>query len=653
MPRVSSDVTATTSGSAATSHDSPDVVHITCQRCGTVSPWGPYCPTDGAYLEIFGVPPWQPGGVPAQAHPATADSPDGLPANATLDVTGNGKPDALPPIKAEMAGPTHLLVPPLTDEQRAAEFAEAMGLNPTSTDDTPATSPAAPPKSPTVDTPALSLAQRQLARKLPWGFRWTRHATEESCTPKPHWWQFRRRICCWSLRKWPLPPLPVAPTETPDDAPATPAPDLTSVPMAELPQRVAPPVRATVAVGTDVESTGTLQCPRCLAMNEEGHAFCRECGGVLPGAILAPNKEPVPMPGKDPNKQRGKKKTKTKSPKKPPRKHDYVAWAVTAGVILLIAAVAFAFFGPYKGSVIKYLRLGYQTIVVFVNPYEGSSASVSKVTASSSLPGVVPGAIIDGQATVFWASAPSEDYGNGSTLTFTFAKEYNIDRIIVTPGIQNGQLSANALATPASMLLTFDNGASVEFNLDAIDPSGAKRQVVRFSTQKTQHVIMTITGVYAPEFAANSTSKDGEVAISEVSFLETPNGSPIGSGSVVQKPGSAITTKLPSGMPSALPSGMPSGVPSDLSSKMPTSVPTGVASDLSKTSESASASMSASASTSKASSPSSSASKKSSSTATSSTSGNSGTAALGAASSNASPLVCHTYFEPQAIVTCS
>ncbi|MCX8527012.1 MAG: hypothetical protein ORN20_02620, partial [Candidatus Nanopelagicales bacterium] len=558
-----------------------------------MSPWGPYCPTDGAYLEIFGVPPWQPGGAPTQAHPATADSADGLPANSTLDLTNDGKPESLPPIKAEMAGPTHLLVPPLTEEQRAAEFAEAMGLSPAASDDTPVASPSAPANSPTVDTPSLSLAQRQLARKLPWGFRWTRHATEEACTPKPHWWQFRRRICCWSLRKWPLPPLSAAPTDTPHDAPAPPAPDLTSVPMAELPQRAAPPVRATVAVGADVESTGTLQCPRCLAMNEEGHAFCRECGGVLPGAILAPNREPVPMPGKDPNKQRGKKKTKTKSPKKPPRKHDYVAWAVTAGVILLIAAVAFAFFGPYKGSVIKYLRLGYQRVVIFVNPYEGDTAGVSKVTATSSMPGVVPGAIIDGQSTVFWASAPSEDYGNGTALTFTFTKEYTIDRLVLTPGIQNGQFSANALATPASMLLTFDNGASAAFTLDATDASGesAKRQVVHFSSQKTEHVTMTITSVYAPEFSANNSSKYGEVAISEVSFLLTPNGSPFGSGSVVQKPGTAVTS-LSSKMPSALPSGMPSDVPSDLTSKMPSSVPTGVASDLSKASESASASSS-------------------------------------------------------------
>ena len=650
MPRVSSDVTTTTSGSAASGHDSPDVVLITCQRCGTVSPWGPYCPTDGAYLEIFGVPPWQPGGSPEQAHAATADPAEGLPANAKLDRDADGKHDSLPPIKPEMAGPTHLLVPPLTDEQRAAEFAEAMGLSPATSDDSPVASPAAQAKSPAVETPPLSLAQRQLARKLPWGFRWTRHATEEACTPKPHWWQFRRRICCWSLRKWPLPPLPTAPTDTPADTPASPAPDLTSVPMAEFPQRVAPPVRATVAVGTDVESTGTLQCPRCLAMNEEGHAFCRECGGVLPGAILAPNKEPVPMPGKDPNKQRGKKKTKTKAPKKPPHKHDYVAWAVTAGVILLIAAVAFAFFGPYKGSVIKYLRLGYQRIVVFVNPYEGDSAGVTAVTATSSLPGVLPGAIIDGQATVFWASAPSEDFGNGTSLTFTFAKESTIDRVIVTPGIQNGQLSANALATPASMILTFDNGASAEFTLDAVDPSGAKRQVVRFSSQTTNHVTMTITGVYPPEFSANNTTTYGEVAISEVSFLLTPNGSPIGSGSVVQKPGSAVT-KLPSGLPSALPSDMPSG----LESKMPTSVPTGVSSDLTKATDSASgsASTSTSASASKSSSPSASAAKKSASPTSSATSGTTGTAALAAASSTATPCVYHTYYEPQPIVTCS
>ena len=33
---------------------------ITCTRCGSVVPWGPYCTQCSAYLEFAGQPPWKP-----------------------------------------------------------------------------------------------------------------------------------------------------------------------------------------------------------------------------------------------------------------------------------------------------------------------------------------------------------------------------------------------------------------------------------------------------------------------------------------------------------------------------------------------------------------------------------------------------------------
>ena len=234
-------------------------------------------------------------------------------------------------------------------------------------------------------------------------------------------------------------------------------------------------------------------------------------------------------------------------------------------MILIIAVVVFAIWGPYSSQIARYLRLGYQNIVEFVNPYEGASVPIVNVTASSSLPGVVPSALVDGQSTVFWASAPSKAFGTGTVLTFTFASKSDIDRIIVSPGIQNGQLSMNALATPAVIRLTFDSGESSDFNVDPVEPAAANRQVFRFSSQNTTKVVLTITSVYPPEFATSSQPAFGEVAMSEVSFLHTPDGNPISQGSLVQPPGSTVTKPVPL----SVVSDAPSGVPSDVASAQP------------------------------------------------------------------------------------
>ena len=112
MGTVSTDVTTATPGSDGTSHPTSAVVLITCQRCGTVTPWSPYCPTDGAYLEIFGIPPWQPGGPPVQDVEPHDSGDVVIAAGAEVDMDGDGTPDDLPPIK----------VPPIHSRTRSSRL---------------------------------------------------------------------------------------------------------------------------------------------------------------------------------------------------------------------------------------------------------------------------------------------------------------------------------------------------------------------------------------------------------------------------------------------------------------------------------------------------------------------------------------------------
>lgn len=195
---------------------------------------------------------------------------------------------------------------------------------------------------------------------------------------------------------------------------------------------------------------------------------------------------------------------------------------ILAGTLafVFLSAVILAVFGPYAFQ----LRLGttqlFQAINQFIDPYAGNQTDIVAATASTTLRGTNPRAGVGNDAADFWASAPSESYGAGNSLTAIFDRPYSINRAVVIPGIQSGLFSILALATPATVTLIFDDGSTVTQILDKVQGQSDTRQLIRFPTKTTQSVTMRIDTVYLPrEIDEVGIS---EVAVSGMYFLEPP-----------------------------------------------------------------------------------------------------------------------------------
>ena len=378
---------------------------------------------------------------------------------------------------------------------------------------TPAADSAQPPPHPTWH-------ERQVARGLPRGMRWTMN-TAPPGQQRPSWWRFKARMVAWSYRRWPLPPEPEPEPIPPAvlTAPRQPSAPERELPQAEMPRAVLAPQARTQAMRVDhVGGPGDVVCTTCRHFNDPRHAFCTYCGTALPNAVLAPTPGDLDSPAPEAAEAAPKAKSQ------PPRRHSRLPWILGIGAVSIIGALIFAFLGPAHNRTTSLIRGAYRSVVEFINPYSGAQAPISSITASSSLEGVSPEALQDKDPRTFWASAPSEDYGAGTTLDFTFARPATIDRIVMNPGIQNQQLSPTALATPAQVTLTFDDGSTTSVYFQALDTNGPFQQVEGFDHVTTQSVHMTIDTVHAPQLLNQQQQHIGEVAISVVTFLETPLG---------------------------------------------------------------------------------------------------------------------------------
>lgn len=261
-------------------------------------------------------------------------------------------------------------------------------------------------------------------------------------------------------------------------------------------------------------AVGDVPCPQCGGMNFEGRHFCQWCGAVMPNTLVSPITVPhIEQVADDEVDSRGRRVPRVS------RSWRGTLVAATLAFVFL-SAILVAVFGPFAFQ----FRLGttqvFQAINQFIDPYSGNQPNILSATATSSLEGASPEQLAGDDASTFWASAPSFIFGAGNSVTVFFDREVTIDRAVVLPGIQNGLFDPLALATPATVTLSFDDGTSVTQELELVQSQSDYRQLISFPRTTTLKVTMRIDSVYPPR--KGSESLVGEVAVSGLYFLEPP-----------------------------------------------------------------------------------------------------------------------------------
>ena len=107
----------------------------------------------------------------------------------------------------------------------------------------------------------------------------------------------------------------------------------------------------------------------------------------------------------------------------------------------------------------------------FIFPAIGDPVPIKSVSASTEGFGTPATDVIGNDLKVFWSSAPLTEFGKGSSITIKFYEPVEVDRVVFSPGIQNGILAPNALGTPRDIEINLNPGSPVANSLDPSDSS--------------------------------------------------------------------------------------------------------------------------------------------------------------------------------------
>ncbi|HAN70322.1 MAG TPA: hypothetical protein DCQ36_01855, partial [Actinobacteria bacterium] len=414
--------------------------NITCTRCGTVTTWTPYCPGCGAYLEFAGDPPW----VPEPHIPDDDAEGAGFEAGPSADAaaeeksTGEKAAESTAPGGAAVGDASTPAVPAAATASGAEAAAGATTGDAAGSTTAPAEQekPAAPEQAAKPSPPARP--HRRFGGDAPW-------------------WRF------WDKPEQPTAPVEAsasAPEETPgphesDASENTPftyvvvAPEVPSTVSAESPARQEETQKRTIPIGRpdDLGVPGGIPCPNCRFRNYVDASYCARCGYPLRSAVPE-----VWTPA-----------NVLAASEKPPRRTNW-GFIVLLGLGVFILGVIF--FAPPGEPVRSAIGSVIRSFAYWIDPDLGTPVTVANVDATSTGYGNPATSVVGDDARSFWASAPSKEWGAGTSLTFTFTEPATIDRMVIRPGIQNGQFAVRALATPENLTLVF-----VQLSTEPPEPS--------------------------------------------------------------------------------------------------------------------------------------------------------------------------------------
>jgi len=527
--------TASVDSSDLTRENPASDPNISCNLCGTLTTWNPYCPSCGSYLEFNGTPAWHPdeqlSTIPAAPAVTAALADASIPIDASTD----------------------------TNTAVTAALADASIPIDASTDTTP---------NPEADHSHESGVRQRLAELLAHGEHSAKETEKEvehevgavKSNFKDHLHPSEHEVKPWWASWGDHEVLDPVTDEVSDLNPAAKvmaasgiAPDSETnngtvfvsrrliparqifTPGAELPGLPLDETQKTRAIGNENLDADGETCTRCELKNPAGRQYCDWCGTPLPGVTLGPESDIY-------NPYGLKSNGKVEVSKAPKRSYVLKITLLIVVLVSLIWAIWYFFFGPKAEQTRTVIKVAAQQFTEWLSPTAGANAVVTNVTASSSLAGTSPLALKSSNSRDFWASETMTLYGSGSTLKFTFDQPYEIDRVAVYPGIQNQTFDVNALATPRVVTINVGKGKVMQAAISEVETDGDYEQIINIPVVITDKVTITINQVYPPRYPDASGSV-GEVAISAIAFLRVPSATTVNPLSTSAPTPSASTSK--------------------------------------------------------------------------------------------------------------